>query len=309
MDEETYNIVSSFKKIAKHYLKKSFMFDFIAWFPLSLFMDSTKPLYARDRRLFRLLRLLRLPRLAQLLDVEKCKSILNEYYGKKLENSVIKNDNEFSFPIMRVIIIVHTYNLFSIIVVIFTVSYFLGILWLIIIRDYQNWQNMEMYDVHQRYKTFYTQPGYGFIADQETEYHEITTLIKVWYFAITTLSTIGFGDFSPKSVMEKLLGSFILLFGVVVFSIIMSKLIDILVSFKSIDQQGAHKDLSKWIAMLSKYNGGHPINKNIITEIEDFFDFYWKSNKMKAFQSTVDKRFMDELPESVVQQIYIDFVF
>lgn len=51
------------------------------------------------------------------------------------------------------------------------------------------------------------------------------------------------------------------------------------------------------------------MNKNIITEIEDFFDFYWKSNKMKAFQSPVDKRFMDELPESVVQQIYIDYVF
>ncbi len=25
-------------------------------------------------------------------------------------------------------------------------------------------------------------------------------LIKVWYFAITTLSTIGFGDYSPVSV-------------------------------------------------------------------------------------------------------------
>lgn len=139
MDEETYNIVSNFKKIAKHYLRKSFIFDFIAWFPVSLFMSEESSTYMRDSRLFRLLRLLRLPRLAQLLDVEKCKSILNEFYGKKLENSVIKNDNEFSFPIMKVIIIVHTYNLFSIIVVIFTVSYFLGIFWLIFVRDYQDW--------------------------------------------------------------------------------------------------------------------------------------------------------------------------
>lgn len=35
--------------------------------------------------------------------------------------------------------------------------------------------------------------------------------------------------------------------------------------------------------MLSKYNGGHPMNKDIITEIEDFFDFYWNTNKMRAF--------------------------
>jgi hypothetical protein len=41
MDEETYNIVSSFKKIARHYLKNSFMFDFIAWFPVSIFMSET----------------------------------------------------------------------------------------------------------------------------------------------------------------------------------------------------------------------------------------------------------------------------
>lgn len=40
MDEETYNIVSSFKKIAKHYAKKSFIFDFIAWFPVAIFLDA-----------------------------------------------------------------------------------------------------------------------------------------------------------------------------------------------------------------------------------------------------------------------------
>ena len=131
----------------------------------------------------------------------------------------------------------------------------------------------------------------------------------MWYYAITTLSTIGFGDFSPKSVNEKFLGAVILQFGVVVFSIIMSKLIDILSSFKAIEQQGQHRDLSKWIAMLSKYNGGQPMSKDIITQIEDFFGFYWSNNKMKAFQTSTDTRFMHELPESVTQQIYINYVF
>ena len=35
--------------------------------------------------------------------------------------------------------VVHTYNLFSIVVVIFGVSYFTGILWLIYVRDLENW--------------------------------------------------------------------------------------------------------------------------------------------------------------------------
>lgn len=260
----------------------------------------------------RLLRLFRLPRLAQLLDVEKAKSTLNEYYGKKLERSVVANDNEFSFPIMRVIMAVHTYNLFSIIIVIFTISYFLGIFWLIYVRDIEDWQNPGTYDVYYGYRTFYSLEKYGFItdsADEDEAEHVYLTLVKMWYYAITTLSTIGFGDFSPKSVDEKLIGSFILLFGVVVFSIIMSKLIDILVSFKAIDQQGQHKDLSKWIAMLSKYNGGHPMKKEIIASIEGFFDFYWSNNKMLAFQTQIDKRLMQELPENVTQKIYIDYVF
>ena len=44
MDEETYNIVSSLKQIAKHYAKKSFIFDFIAWFPAQLFLDMNHSL-------------------------------------------------------------------------------------------------------------------------------------------------------------------------------------------------------------------------------------------------------------------------
>lgn len=46
-------------------------------------------------------------------------------------------------------------------------------------------------------------------------------LIKVWYYAITTLSTIGFGDMSPISAQERLVACFILLIGVAVFSFIM----------------------------------------------------------------------------------------
>jgi len=57
----------------------------------------------------------------------------------------------------------------------------------------------------------------------------------MWYYAITTLSTIGFGDFSPVSVSEKFLTAAILLFGVVVFSIIMNNLMEILRNFKAIE--------------------------------------------------------------------------
>lgn len=61
----------------------------------------------------------------------------------------------------------------------------------------------------------------------------IDRLIKVWYFALTTLSTIGFGDMSPVSIQERSIGAFILLIGVAVFSFIMGEFIEILMKYKS----------------------------------------------------------------------------
>ena len=57
-------------------------------------------------------------------------------------------------------------------------------------------------------------------------------LVKMWYFGITTLSTIGFGDYHPISEMEQLLCGFMLLFGVLIFSYIMNEYIALLDSYK-----------------------------------------------------------------------------
>ena len=134
-------------------------------------------------------------------------------------------------------------------------------------------------------------------------------LIKVWYFAITTLSTIGFGDFTPVSSVERLLASIILMFGVTVFSFIMGQFIEILMNYKSLWAVGHHKDLSKWIALLSRFNNGNPLNKDLITKIEDFFDYYWEHNRLSALSSESDLRFMEELPDVVQSQIFIDYLF
>jgi hypothetical protein len=52
--------------------------------------------------------------------------------------------------------------------------------------------------------------------------------IIMMYFAFTSLSTVGFGDFNPRSNSERLFCAFILLFGVAIFSYIMGIFIEIL---------------------------------------------------------------------------------
>jgi len=47
------------------------------------------------------------------------------------------------------------------------------------------------------------------------------TTIALTYFMFTSLSTVGLGDLHPRSDTERVLGAFILLFGVMITSFIM----------------------------------------------------------------------------------------
>ena len=57
-------------------------------------------------------------------------------------------------------------------------------------------------------------------------------IIILTYFAFTSLSTVGFGDYCPRSNLERLVGAFMLLSGVAIFSYIMGNFIAILENFK-----------------------------------------------------------------------------
>lgn len=88
-DDETYTVVSDIKKTAKNYLKGSCIFDLLANIPFELFFIENK--LRKDNqegRLFRLLKLLRLPRLFELLDIERIKQTLNDFYSKRLAEAV-----------------------------------------------------------------------------------------------------------------------------------------------------------------------------------------------------------------------------
>ena len=77
-DEETYTVVTNIKEIAIHYLKGSCLFDLIAIIPFDQFVVGPK------QRLLRLLKLLRVPRLFELLNVERIKHMITDYYNKRL---------------------------------------------------------------------------------------------------------------------------------------------------------------------------------------------------------------------------------
>ena len=81
-DNETYKIISEPKKISIKYLKGSALFDFLAIIPFQL-VNFNKPKIEGqnvNHNLLRLFKLLRIPRLFGLLNIEKVKRVISDYY-------------------------------------------------------------------------------------------------------------------------------------------------------------------------------------------------------------------------------------
>lgn len=54
-------------------------------------------------------------------------------------------------------------------------------------------------------------------------------LLAYLYFSFTSLTTVGFGDYNPRSDIERAFIAFGLLFGVALFSLIMGQFIEMIV--------------------------------------------------------------------------------
>lgn len=75
------------------------------------------------------------------------------------------------------------------------------------------------------------------------------------YYAYTTLSTVGFGDFNPRSDLERAVCIVVLLLGVAIFGIIMGQFLEIIEKFKAYDAELDEGDaLSQFFGMLKNFN-------------------------------------------------------
>ena len=80
----------------------------------------------------------------------------------------------------------------------------------------------------------------------------IVRLITCMYYALTTLATVGYGDFFPCSVAEKIVGSIIQIFGVTFFSILMNNFIEVVLSMRVNNLHEQENQLQCWFALIKK---------------------------------------------------------
>ena len=108
-------------------------------------------------------------------------------------------------------------------------------------------------------------------------------LIIVVYFMFTTLSTVGFGDFHPKSEVERAIMTFILLIGVATFSWIISQYIDIVLQVQKVTAENEYSEmLSRWLLMLKNFNNNRPLPPDMTEKFERYFEYFWKNDKNAA---------------------------
>lgn len=120
-----------------HYLKSSCIYDLLAILPFNTMFTTYNNLEMTKATLrrFRLFKLLRLPRLFELINVDRFKKFIKDYYNHKLSESVKNNTNGDNYPILKSLMIVKAYQVARLALIILTASFFLGIIWHIIVVD------------------------------------------------------------------------------------------------------------------------------------------------------------------------------
>ena len=106
---------------------------------------------------------------------------------------------------------------------------------------------------------------------------------------MTSLSTVGFGDYYPINNYERIIGSFILLAGVTVFSYIMMKLADTIINFNTMNGESMeNQGIEDFFTLLKKFNFGFPINQATQQEIREFINIRNNYDRLNFLKTELD---------------------
>ena len=158
------------------------------------------------------------------------------------------------------------YSVFRLILLTVIITYFMGLFFYLVSGLFKD--NDEDMDNFINYYQLEDTPGY---------YRMITSC----YFSITTLSTVGYGDLSPKSKHEMILGIFIMLLGVAFFSFIMGSFIEIISTFnQNLGNEEQTFDLHNWMTLLTRFRD-KPLPNSLYRQINQHFKYFWAKNTLR----------------------------
>ena len=145
----------------------------------------------------------------------------------------------------------HTLKILELIILILNITYFLGITFMIVAE--LNMTIAHLLDEDTDHEFFISYFGIH-------QFDKVHKTILMIYYTFTSLTTIGLGDLYPKSDVERIFCSIMLIFGVAIFSYFMSILIEVLEKSKA---SAASLDklemLSRFFGLIKHFNKGKTI--------------------------------------------------
>lgn len=238
--------VTSHKRIAINYFSFWFTIDFLSVFPFDAILSGNANANSliRMARIGKMYKILRLFRLVKILKMVKSNRKLVHHFSEHMK---INNGTE------RLI-------MFSGLFIIFI--HVFACLWVMI------------YDMEKDFGTeFWIDSCYGF-GDSNAKHFEM--YLCSCYFIMTTVSTVGYGDISPKNSIERVFGSLLMFLGVLSFTFVSGALASIL---QSHDTREAV--LQEKVLQLNKLRSMFPVSEALIQNIRNALNF--DSNKTDGY--------------------------
>jgi hypothetical protein len=130
--------------------------------------------------------------------------------------------------------------------------------------------------------------------------------VKTLYYVITTISTVGYGDISPKTSKEIAFVMFIQFLGVVIFAYLTGNITSILMNLNQREKMLSEKEinLDKWFLDM-KTNKSHSIPEDLHKSIREYFLYYWENDHSSLLTET---NFLMRMPLNLRNQ-FLDYLF
>ena len=127
------------------------------------------------------------------------------------------------------------------------------------------------------------------------------------YYSLTTLTTVGYGDFYPQNIDERAMAIFIMLIGVSLFTYVMGNFTDLITTYdKKLGAVDNSSNLHNWLSLLSNFSKNIPFENDLINNIDVHFNYFWKQDRNAYL--TRDDPYLQSLPKSLRIRL-IDFMW
>ena len=178
--------------------------------------------------------------MVKLLDIGRIKRLVKSYYDQSTRADRIQAQY----------MMMYSYKIFRLIIIVFMITYIIACFWWFLVQNINTQEDIENMNtfittnlLDEVFQGNVPKECYREFCDSETtpadhpchdrfavddndltwherncEYDVLTQVIIVCYFALTTLSTVGYGDYYPISINEILIGIAYMLIGIVCFS-------------------------------------------------------------------------------------------